>query len=100
MADNKTFNQAVTEHLQTLQQYVPVVDRVHGNSHPEFHTVKRLFDTITEKIQAAGTDRPQLDDEFVKLRETTGGYTVPNDVCETFEAVYRMLAQLDEAYNA
>ncbi len=71
MSDQVTFSQAVAEHLQTLQQYVPVVDRVHGGSHPEFHTVKSTFDTIAEKIKSAGASKPHLDDEFAKLSETT-----------------------------
>ena len=37
---------------------------------------------------------------FVKLREITDNYTVPGDVCESYEAVYNMLAELDKAYEA
>jgi regulator of cell morphogenesis and NO signaling len=38
--------------------------------------------------------------EFARLREITDDYTVPGDVCETYEAVYGMLADLDKAYHA
>ena len=41
-----------------------------------------------------------LKEEFVKLREITDNYTVPGDVCESYEAVYNMLAELDKAYEA
>jgi len=34
------------------------------------------------------------------LRETTNNYTVPDDVCESYEAVYNMLSELDKAYHA
>ncbi|NLM40178.1 MAG: iron-sulfur cluster repair di-iron protein, ric, partial [Firmicutes bacterium] len=52
------------------------------------------------KLEAAGEEKPELDAEFEKLRQITGNYTVPGDVCETYEAVYNMLAELDKAYQA
>lgn len=94
------FNEVKERNLEKLELYVPVVERVHGGSHPEFHDVRRVFDAINAKIKEAGTDRPDLDGEFRQLREITDNYTVPNDVCETYEAVYNMLAELDEAYRA
>lgn len=95
-----TFNQVKKRCLEKLGLYVPVVDRVHGDSHPEFHDVRRLFEKVNAKIKEAGTGKPELDEEFSQLREITDNYTVPNDVCETYEAVYNMLAELDEAYRA
>ncbi len=41
-----------------------------------------------------------MSEEFSRLREITGNYTVPGDVCESYEAVYKMLAEIDAAYNA
>lgn len=83
------------ETLKTLKQYVPVVARVHGGSHPEFLEVKDLYEQIVAKIKKKN---PQVNDELLKLREVTGNYTVPDDVCESYEAVYRMLAELDQAF--
>lgn len=100
MANQSTFNQATKEHCETLKQYVPVVARVHGGTHPEFHDVRKLFDEINMKIDAAGTSKPDLEEEFVKLREITDDYTVPGDVCESYEAVYKMLAEIDGAYHS
>ena len=97
---DKTFNEAVKKHFKTLKQYVPVVDRVHGAHHPEFHAVKTLFESMAAKVKAAGSKKPELDEEFAKLREVTSNYTVPDDVCESYEAVYNMLAEVDEAYQA
>ncbi len=94
------FHDAKERHFKTLEVYVPVVARVHGGSHPEFHEVKKLFDHIKSKTDAGGANKPQLHDEFFKLREVTDGYTVPEDVCESYEAVYKMLAELDRAYHA
>lgn len=94
------FNEAKEMHLQTLEQYVPIVARVHGGNHPEFHEVHKVFESIIEKTKEAGTNRPELNEEFAKLREITDDYKVPKDVCESYEAVYNMLAEIDKAYRA
>ncbi|NLD49875.1 MAG: iron-sulfur cluster repair di-iron protein, ric [Clostridiaceae bacterium] len=100
MLKQLTFTQAKEQHLKILSQYVPVVSRVHGGSHPEFYEVQKIFDAINGKIKEAGSIKPELNDEFTKLREITNNYTVPEDVCESYEAVYRMLAEIDKAYYA
>ncbi len=99
MKNKQTFNEAKAEHFQTLKQYVPVVARVHGKSHPEFHEVHKVFNAINAKIKASGPEIPELNEEFAKLRVITNNYTVPGDVCESYEAVYKMLAELDKAYQ-
>lgn len=96
----KKFNEAKERNFERLEQFVPVVERVHGGSHPEFHDVRRLFDEINVKTKEAGDEKPDLDKEFKQLRETTDNYTVPGDVCESYEGVYKMLAEVDEAYQA
>lgn len=98
MTNNTNFTQALEKNLKILEQYVPIVARVHGGTHPEFHEVRKLFDEIDGKIKKAKAEAPELGAEFVKLREITNNYTVPTDVCESFEAVYKMLSELDEAY--
>lgn len=98
--DNQTFNKVKAKQFQTLNQYVPIVARVHGKSHPEFYDVQKVFDAISEKIKEAGLKIPELNEEFSVLRKITKNYTVPDDVCESFEAVYTMLAELDKAYYA
>ncbi|MBU5292968.1 iron-sulfur cluster repair di-iron protein, ric [Anaerosalibacter bizertensis] len=92
------FNEVRERNFEVLEQYVPIVERVHGENHPEFHKVRKLFDEINAKINEAGLEKPELDHEFKQLREATDNYTVPGDVCESYEAVYNMLAELDEAY--
>lgn len=94
------FQNAQKRNLKNLELYVPVVARVHGGSHPEFHEVKELFDQINAKMAQAGPDKPNLDSEFARLRSVTDDYTVPDDVCESYEAVYNMLLELDQAYHA
>ena len=99
MTKAKIFNKDQEKIIKTLRQYVPVVDRVHGDTHPEFHEVRRLFESIDEKSKTSVSEAPVLNDEFAKLRQVTKNYTIPNDVCESYEAVYVMLAELDEAYE-
>jgi iron-sulfur cluster repair protein YtfE (RIC family) len=95
-----TFDEVIKRNFEKLQLFVPVVARVHGGHHPEFHDVHRLFDVISEKIRNAAPVKPNLDSELKQLREITGNYTVPDDVCESYEAVYNMLAEIDKAYKA
>lgn len=97
---NLTFDEAKKKHFRTLKQYVPIVAKVHGGNHPEFHEVRKLLDAIMEKAKEAGSKKPELNEEFAKLREITANYTIPGDVCESYEAVYNMLAEIDKAYHA
>jgi regulator of cell morphogenesis and NO signaling len=100
MSEELTFHQAKEKYFKTLEQYVPIVDRVHGDSHPEFHEVRLLFAAISRKTKVASSTKPDLNEEFAKLRKVTNYYTVPEDVCESYEAVYKMLAVVDNAYQA
>ncbi|MFD2728746.1 iron-sulfur cluster repair di-iron protein, ric [Enterococcus camelliae] len=100
MSKKLDFNQVKETHLKTLAQYVPLVARVHGGNHPEFHQVREVYEKLAKKVKDAGVEKPDLVDEFVKLREITDNYTVPDDVCESYEAVYNMLAELDKAYES
>lgn len=94
-----TFNEAKEKNLGRLVQFVPIVAKVHGPNHPEFHDVKKVFDEMNAKIKKAGSDKPELDNEFKKLREITANYKVPSDACEAYEAVYNMLEEVDAAYH-
>lgn len=94
------FNEAKEKYFERLHQFTPIVDRVHGGNHPEFHEVKELWESIYEKSEATATDKPDLDEEFARLREVTSNYEVPGDVCESYEAVYEMLEEVDVAYQA
>lgn len=100
MTSTAAFSESTKKLFQTLKQYVPIVARVHGGNHPEFHEVRKVFDTVVEKVKEAGSNKPELNEEFTKLREITSNYKVPGDVCESYEAVYNMLAEIDKAYHA
>ncbi len=100
MTDNIFQKDEIKKYMQTLKQYVPIVDKVHGAHHPEFHEVRALFNNLTDQSEKTGSDHPELTDTFSKLREVTQNYTVPGDVCESYAAVYTMLAEIDKAYSA
>lgn len=100
MSNQPTFTEVKEALFPTLEQYVPIVARVHGKNHPEFHDVHQLFNAILEKTLTADTKKPDLNEEFIKLRAVANNYTVPDDVCESYEAVYQMLAKVDQAYQA
>jgi regulator of cell morphogenesis and NO signaling len=92
------FRKKSSELFPALVQYVPVVDRVHGEHHPEFHEVRRLFEVIHQKTNSSLNELPDLRLEFSQLKEITQDYAIPSDVCETYEAVYDMLKQLESAF--
>ncbi len=93
------FSEAKKQYFKTLQQYVPIVSRVHGGTHPEFIEVHAVFKKMEEKMKDAKKDQVELEEEFAALRRITTNYTVPSDVCESYEAVYKMLEELDTAYR-
>jgi regulator of cell morphogenesis and NO signaling len=96
----KIFNEATKQYFKKLTLFVPVVERVHGGNHPKFHDVRKLFDEINAKVKKSGSEKPDLYDELRQLREITNNYAVPGDVCESYEAVYNMLSEIDKAYQA
>lgn len=85
---------------EKMELYTTAITRAHGKNHPEAFDVRELYTRVEAKVMAAGADHPDLDSEFEKLREVTGNYTVPGDVCGTFEAVYKFLEEADNLYSA
>lgn len=94
---NKQFIALMKEHQEKLEMFVPIVARVHGPTHPEFNAVKKEFDLFLNNYKA---NKAPLAPHFKALREITNNYLVPSDVCETYEAVYVMLAELDQALHS
>lgn len=91
-----SFKLARNTYMDKLKMYVPIVDRVHGKLHPEFHEVRRVFDVLNDKLNQNNLD---LKTEFEALKVITNHYKVPHDVCESYEAVYQMLEELNKAYD-
>lgn len=94
------FNTVVNEYFPKLEIFTLPLTRAHGKNHPEVFRVHELFQAMNEKVKDSGSENPDLDEEFTELREVTGQYALPGDACETYEAVYEMLSEADEAYHA
>jgi iron-sulfur cluster repair protein YtfE (RIC family) len=92
MSNENSYATVKKQYFKTLKQFVPIVERVHGSHHPEFHEVSKLFNEIVQ-------EKSTLEPIFEKLREVTDNYAIPEDVCESYEAVYKMLEALDHSYN-
>lgn len=95
-----TFNEVRRKYFPKLKLFTLAITRAHGKNHPEAFEVHDLFNQINKKTKVAGSAKPDLDAEFAKLREVTGNYTIPGDVCGTYAAVYNMLSETDRAYQA
>ena len=94
------FKKLRKKHFKTLKQYVPIVARVHGQSHPEFYEVERIFNIISKKTGGFFYKKADLEDEFMELRQVSQDYALHEGASETYEAVYRMLHELDRGYFA
>lgn len=77
------------EIIENLDKILPVVERVHGEHHPELHQVAELY---TELKEAPSRDI------FAKLEEMTGNYAVPDDACPTYAKTYELLETLDREF--
>ncbi|MDO5684160.1 MAG: hypothetical protein Q4G46_15215 [Propionibacteriaceae bacterium] len=82
-----------SEALAKALELAPIIERVHGEHHPELTRVRE----ITEQLAQADADTGSL---FEELRSVTSNYAIPDDVCETFEATYQALQQLDQEASA
>lgn len=94
---NTSFKETFHKEREQLDLYTTAITRAHGDSHPEAHDVRKLFETMVEKIDHEQT--ADLTDTFFELKKVTNDYTIPADVCETYATVYRTLATLNEIYE-
>ena len=60
----RTFNEVVEEYFSKLDLFTTAITRAHGEHHPEAFEVRELYEAMNAKINEAGTDRPNLDEEF------------------------------------
>ena len=85
--------------FQELNTLLPVVQRVHGEAHPELADVGRLFTTLRERLEAGASAEeacPLMD----QIRGLTKDYTVPADACPAFRKTYAALSRVDESLRA
>lgn len=94
-----TINDYLNERSEKLDLFTTAITRAHGKNHPEAFDVRSIYEQISAKTADAGEQKPDLDSEFSTLREVTNGYTIPDDVCETYAGVYNMLSEADTLYQ-
>lgn len=94
------FNEIVEKNFEQLDLYTTAITRAHGKSHPEAFEVRELFEKINAKVQDAGSEKPDLADEFAQLRNITNNYKAPKGVCGTYVGTYNMLSEAHQAYHA
>ncbi|WP_311488248.1 iron-sulfur cluster repair di-iron protein, ric [uncultured Helcococcus sp.] len=80
--------------FEKLDFYLPTVKKVHGKDHEEIFEVDKMYNSIKENLD--NSNHEKLEDDFINLRKITNDYTIPQDTCETYEAVYKILNKLDE----
>ena len=89
-----TIKEYLTENQEKLDLYTTAITRAHGKNHPESFDVRDLYTELEPAI--LNEDSETVTTIFGKLREVTSNYEIPNDVCETFEATYKMLGEMDQ----
>ncbi|GAA0367785.1 hypothetical protein GCM10008932_19550 [Alkalibacterium iburiense] len=87
----------IKENDEKLDLFTTAITRAHGKNHPEAFDVREIYTDIQNKTEES--EHPNLDTEFSKLRKVTNDYTIPDDVCETYAAVYTMLSEADKTYQ-
>lgn len=75
-----------------LEAFTKAITQAHGAHHPEVFDVREAYLQLRDKINAGATD---IEEDFTQLRNLTDDYAIPGDVCQTFEATYRMLEKAD-----
>ena len=66
----RTFNEVVEDYSSKLDLLTSAITRAHGKHHPEAFEVRELYEAMNAKIKEAGTDKPNLDEEFTRLRKS------------------------------
>lgn len=90
------FTQFMEKEQEKLDLYTQAVVKVHGKNHPEIFKVESLY----RDLQAhKGKDFGKIEEIFQELRQVTDHYKVPEDVCETYRAVYSTLEEADAHYS-
>lgn len=81
------------KHIAKAAEFAPIIERVHGENHPELTEVRKL----TQKLTDANTNQA---DVFAQLREVTNNYALPVDACEAYTWTYQALQRADAAHSA
>nr|NLD40662.1 iron-sulfur cluster repair di-iron protein, ric [Actinomycetales bacterium] len=83
------------QNLARAAELAPLIERVHGENHPELTRVREI--TLALQEVGNGTRTVEL---FNELRTVTQDYALPDDACEAFEATYQALERADRQRTA
>lgn len=83
------------QHIEQAAEFAPLIERVHGENHPELTRVREL----TEQL-AQANDASTASSVFEQLRTVTDNYAVPADGCEAYQATYQALQRADQQHTA
>lgn len=75
-----------------LELYTQAITKAHGKNHPEVFEVRRLYETIKDKVD----NGDNFTEEITQLKKVTNNFAIPNDVCATFEGTYKLLKEVSE----
>ncbi|MDJ1370909.1 iron-sulfur cluster repair di-iron protein, ric [Gulosibacter molinativorax] len=81
--------------LKKAAQLAPIIERVHGEHHPELTRVREITQELQKTDNSARTSAL-----FAELRAVTNNYAIPRGVCGGFEAAYQALEQSDREMAA
>lgn len=75
---------------EMMDLYTKAICNAHGTVHPEVFEVRKLYLQLD-----AAHNKTEI---FRSLRKITDNYKVPDNVCETYETVYKNLEEKDKNY--
>ncbi len=109
--------------LPNIGELIEKIIRAHGDNHKELYQVQELFTALAKELLAhlpkeeeeifplilKGEEKEQIKNKInelenehegagiilKELRKVTNGYSIPSDVCLTFEMTYRKLVNLE-----
>ena len=89
------FTKFMKKEQKKMDYYIQAVIKVHGKNHPEIFQVESLYQELQSQ---KGQSSTKIEKIFQELRQVTDHYKVPEDVCETYRAVYNTLEEADALY--
>lgn len=95
---HNNFPEQTKELVETLERYLPIVARVHGEHHAEIVKLQRVLESMLPTLHGEEGASSSLSHDFERLRALTANYAVPDDVCESYELVFTLLEKVERAY--
>lgn len=117
------YHAAFEKELPRISEWLSIILRVHGSTHPELEQVQSLFLSLKERVESYITmgettlyraieeeqlhnvcntifnlDKEQrlLKQNLQQIQEVTKGYAIPEDACTTFATTYKKLEALSD----